>query len=155
MVKCGKKILIFICLIMFCTLLTSCNKEEELRLRIIANSNTVSDQNDKLIVKDAVEKILKENKELSVDILNKELYKYLDSTLYSKIKIELKDETYPAKSYKNEFIPSGIYKSIVITIGDGKGKNFWTMLYPEFFNISFEDDNEVEYHSYIYDTIKK
>lgn len=64
-------------------------------------------------------------------------------------------ETFPAKSYNGEFIPSGTYYTLLITIGKGNGNNFWTLLYPEYFNISFEDNNEIEYRSYIYDKFKK
>ena len=69
---------------------------------------------------------------LELDILSR-----VDSRLKHNIKVEYKIESFPAKSYKGKFIPSGNYPTILITIGEGLGKNFWTMLYPDFFNISF------------------
>lgn len=145
-------IVISLCILFY---LVGCNKEEELRLRIISNSNSPYDQEIKLQVKDACEEILIDYQYLDVDILKKELSKHLDSEIYNSITIELKEELFPAKSYEGKFIPSGYYQAIVITIGNGQGSNFWTMLYPEFFNITFEENNEIEYHSYIYDEIVK
>ena len=153
MEKIGIKLLKICLIFMLLTTTISCNRQDELRLRIIANSDSYVDQQNKEIVKDAIKKIYEKNSYIDVKIIKTELKEYLNDELYSEIFVELKNENFPAKSYKGKIIPSGIYPSIVITIGEGRGKNFWTMLYPEFFNISFEDENEIEYHSYIYDKI--
>ena len=48
-------------------------------------------------------------------------------------------------------IPSGNYETLLIEIGNAKGNNFWTLLYPEYYGFEFEETNEIEYRSYFYD----
>ena len=115
--------------------------------------NGCTTKNDSLRLR--IKKIYEENPHIKYFQILDELKKKIKKPYINTIKVEYKNETYPAKSYNDEFIPSGTYPSIVITIGEGKGKNFWTLLYPDFFKISFDDNNEIEYRSYIYDKIKK
>lgn len=129
------------------------NLDNELRLRIIANSNSDIDQNRKMIVKNTIIEIFNEcyninEKELLINLKNKINEDWVES-----ISVKLTNVYYEAKSYDGRFIPAGYYKTLLIMIGEGKGKNFWTILYPEFFNVTFEDKNEIEYRSYFYDII--
>lgn len=137
-------------------LCSSCTTQNDnLRLRIIANSNSEIDQINKLEVKEIIKSIYEETHEINYLSLEEEIKKHVTKDYKSTIKVEYRNELFPAKSYKGKFIPSGNYPTIVVTIGEGKGQNFWTILYPDFFNISFDEDNEVEYRSYIGDHIKK
>ena len=129
--------------------LTSNNNE--LRIRILANSNSEEDLKEKEIVKNALEKILNESKNYDVDIIKDKLNSRLPENLSSKIKVERVNSYFPAKSYNGKFIPSGNYKTLLITIGEGKGSNFWTMLYPEYYHIEFEENNEIEYRVWLFD----
>ena len=45
-----------------------------------------------------------------------------------------------------------MYESLVITLGEGKGDNFWCILFPPLCMI--EDNEEYEYKSIIKDLIK-
>lgn len=156
MEKIRNKLYILALLIFTLFLLNGCTtKNDSLRLRIIASSNSEIDQQNKIEVKEAIKKICEENPHIKYFQILDELKKKIKKPYINTITVEYKNETYPAKSYNDEFIPSGTYPSIVITIGEGKGKNFWTLLYPDFFKISFDDNNEIEYRSYIYDKIKK
>ena len=147
-----KKTMIFVVTIIYLILLSCCNYESNnIRLRILANSNNEYDQQIKNEIKYFLKNYLK-----NIDILNidlKELEKELNKEFSSEIKVERKFVTYEAKTYNNKLVQAGSYDTILITIGKGEGKNFWTLLYPEYFNISFEEDNEVEYRSYLYDII--
>ena len=62
--------------------------------------------------------------------------------------------SFPAKSVNNSIIPSGLYPTVVITLGNGKGHNWWSVLYPEYFGLTYGDFDEIEYRSYIYDKLK-
>ena len=109
------RIALTICLSFFYVIfLFGCEQKSEMRLRILASSNSEEDQKIKLEVKEIV-------------------------------------YNYEAKAYEEKIIQAGYYDTILITIDEGKGKNFWTLLYPEFFDISFDGENEIEYHSYFYD----
>ena len=67
--------------------------------------------------------------------------------------IEYKNVAFPAKVLNGKLIPSGTYKTLLITIGSGQGNNWWSVLYPEFFGINYEDSDEIEYKSFIYEIL--
>lgn len=140
-------ILLFIC--------SSCNETEYIRLRIIANSNEIEDVEEKTLIKEAIKQLFDKNELnyqiLSVDNVKNKLQDVLPSNLYNKLIITKCISYYPAKSYNNKFIKSGNYETLLIEIDEAKGNNFWTLLYPEYFGIEFEETNEIEYRSYIYD----
>ena len=123
----------------------------DIRLRIIANSNSDNDQIVKNNVKEYLRNYLKDKDINNLDL--KKLESLLNENFQDRIKVERKFVMYEAKSYNNKIVQSGKYDTILITIEEGLGKNFWTLLYPEYFNVSFEDDNEIEYRSYLYDII--
>jgi stage II sporulation protein R len=37
---------------------------------------------------------------------------------------------FPTKMYGNEVYPAGQYEALLITIGEGKGQNWWCVLFP-------------------------
>lgn len=125
---------------------------QELRIRILPNSNSEVDQKEKEIIKEALLEIFKEEtiKISNLDELKQKLNQK-NLNLIHEYKIEFKDVTFPSKTKNGKFIPSGTYKTLLITIGEGKGDNWWSVLYPEFFGVEYEDSEEIEYRSYIYD----
>lgn len=153
MEKNRKKLTIVLLLILLFSLNGCTTKNDSVRLRIVANSNSELDQTNKYKVKEVVKIALNNNMNISCDELLQEIKKEIKEDFVNTITVKYTMETFPSKSYQGEFIPSGTYYTLLITIGEGKGKNFWTLLYPDYFNISFEDDNEIEYRSYIYDMI--
>lgn len=102
-------------------------------------------------MKEAVKDIFLKEPQIEYHQILTEIKKRIKEPFVESIHVAFCDETFPAKSYDGQFVPSGSYPTVLIVIGEGKGKNFWTLLYPEFFQISFEDDNEIEYRSYFYD----
>lgn len=153
MVKKGFLIIVIISVVIGCVIFFT-SSSDELRIRILANSNSAEDLNEKAVVKETLEKILNELKTYDEKIIEERLKLSLPKELANKIKVNRVYSYYPAKSYNNKFIPSGSYDTILITIGDGKGSNFWTLLYPEYYHIEFEENNEIEYRSYFYDLFK-
>ena len=128
---------------------------QEERIRIIANSNTSIDQEEKEKLRDALLEIF--YYENTIDIKNN-IYE-ISKLLKEKVKlshdfnIEYKKVSFPAKVLNNRFIPSGTYKTLLITIGEGKGDNWWSVLYPEFFGINYDDSDEIKYKSFIYELL--
>ena len=155
MVKKGIFVASILCVLVGLVFVILNNNENEMRIRILSNSNSEIDQLEKQIVKEELEIIFKENNNLNYLELEKLLIEKTKGKLTKDIKVTVEKSYYPAKSYNNEFIPSGVYNTLLITIGEGKGSNFWTLLYPEYFNISFEEKNEIEYRFYIIDLIEK
>jgi len=48
------------------------------------------------------------------------------------VKVEIKRKEFPLRSYQNRVYPPGKYLSLNVFIGEGKGKNWWCMIYPSF-----------------------
>ena len=46
------------------------------------------------------------------------------------VKIELGYENFPEKSYGNITLPQGKYEAFRIIIGNGKGHNWWCVMFP-------------------------
>ncbi|HHU56139.1 MAG TPA: hypothetical protein GXZ48_05580 [Acholeplasmataceae bacterium] len=150
-----KKYIILIIIIIAIVLLLYKPENEELRIRIIANSNSSIDQQMKDDVANKLKKTLKETRNLSII---KEDVEYVISKydVNYEVNVEIKDQKFPPKYLGDEVIPGGVYKTLVIEIGKAQGKNYWSILYPEYFNCSFEDVNsgDVEFRWWIIDILK-
>ena len=64
---------------------------------------------------------------------------------------------FPEKKYKGVVYEEGEYESLVIKLGDGKGDNFWCVLFPPLCLLEGEetDTENVEYTSFIKELIEK
>ncbi len=150
-----KKVYLLLCIISLlvlggCTYIDS----QELRIRILPNSNSDADQKEKEMLKLALFDIFKNEKVEINDIeLLERLLREKNLKLTYEYKVELKNVTFPSKTKNGNFIPSGTYKTLLITIGEGRGDNWWSVLYPDFFGVEFESEEEIEYRSYIYDLL--
>lgn len=129
--------------------------KDAVRFRIIANSNSLEDQtlkND--IKKDLMNNIIpninsKQDITESIPYINEEIKKF--NVNYN---INYGYNYFPEKTYKGIRYPSGNYKSLVITIDEGMGDNFWCVLYPPLCLI--EEDNSssnIEYKSIVQEII--
>ena len=145
-------IIIFVLFIMF----TDTNDSTELRFRVIANSDSISDQNLKMKVVRQLQKEKISQNNLNI-IKQKTEYIILSNNYNYKVDVCIRNEQFETKYYNNKIIEGGTYKTIVVTIGKGEGKNYWTILYPEYFNISFEDVNtgNVTYDIWLFKKIKE
>lgn len=151
-----KKVNLVLFLIVF-LVLTGCNyvESKEIRIRILANSNEEMDIKEKYILRDALLKVFNEEKiEVTEDNI-KLIKKHLENKcqISNDYQIEFKETMFPSKALKGKIIPSGKYMTLLITIGEGKGDNWWSVLYPEYYGLNYEDASEVEYRSYIYDLL--
>ena len=118
--------------------------ENTVRLHVLAASDDAHDQEVKLLVRDAVlremEMILADAK--TYDDANAILCENLDrirlvcnATLVSlgedaRVTVLFSKENYPTRHYESMSLPAGVYQSLQIRIGEGKGQNFWCVLYP-------------------------
>ena len=151
----------------------SLNKQEQvkipkqsIRFRVIANSNTEEDQNlKKQIVNNLSEELKNTNNLNNIEdtrsYIKKELPLFtetVDKTLkensFSKqFHINYGKNFFPEKSYKGVLYEAGEYESLVITIGEGSGENFWCVLFPPLCFV--EEKKYVEYKSIIKEIIEK
>ncbi len=145
--------------------------KEAIRIRVIANSNEEHDQNIKDEVKDIVEDemyyLLKDTLDINKarNLINNDL-----TNLNTKVDNFLKSKDYklgydinfgynyfPEKEYKGIKYEEGMYESVVVTLGSGKGDNWWCVMFPPFCLIEAHDNGttDIEYRWLIKDLINK
>ena len=161
-----KLIILMICFILGIMIY---NKNQEIiipnnaiRIRIIANSNNISDLYNKMKLKEEIKNdiydLVSNVDNISEARLNiKNNIDNIDKIVSNKIsnyKIDYGMNYFPKKSYKGVVYQEGEYESLVITLGEGLGDNWWCVLYPP---LCLIDENEmtsdVEYRSLIYDLL--
>ena len=146
--------------------------KESIRIRIIPNSNNPKDQNLKKQVKLNLEEELyndlKDSKsiESSRIIITKNLSNY-DKNIKNvlnqeqsdlKYKIDYGYHYFPEKTYKGVKYKEGNYESLLITLGNGQGDNWWCVLFPPICKIEEETNsktNKIEYKLFIKELIEK
>lgn len=118
--------------------------EKVLRFHVIADSDSQEDQELKLKVRDAVgtyvqSKINKsDDLDATVDIINKEMEHIIciaENTIREQgsekmVHACVTNTVFPEKTYGDFIFPAGQYRALEITIGSGKGRNWWCVLYP-------------------------
>lgn len=170
-----KKILIILSIIIVILSLNKTEKitipKESIRFRVIANSNSEHDQNTKNeLVKNLyqeIETINNYSKDIktSREIINNNIHnfeKVVKNTIQNEIykdnyDINYGENYFPEKEYKGVSYEEGKYESLVITLGDGLGDNFWCVLFPPLCLLEAEenDTNKIEYTSFIKEIIDK
>lgn len=120
--------------------------KDAIRFRIIANSNSLNDQNLKRTIKNDLINNVFPNIKTKEDIKNN--LSYIDKRLKEynvKYDINYGMNYFPEKEYKGIKYPKGNYESLVITLNDGMGDNFWCVMYPPLCLIDDNNTNNVEY----------
>ncbi len=130
--------------------------EKLIRLHVVAASDSEADQELKLKVWDAVLKAAdgllagaKDAKEAE-EMLSRGMpvIKMAADTIVKDngydypVSAALGRESFPTREYDTFSLPAGDYTSLRVTIGEGKGKNWWCVCYPplcESAAVSFED----------------
>ena len=118
--------------------------KDTIRLHILANSDSKEDQALKISVRDGLlleygerlrsagsfegaaqlaEGLLSEIESFAEELINAEGYEYNVTAILS-------EEWYETRDYDGFSLPCGIYTSLRILIGEGKGKNWWCVMYP-------------------------
>ena len=119
-------------------------RQNVLRLHIIANSDSDADQSLKLKIRDEIlketgdlflncndlenaEKTVKENLNSFSDIANRVIEENgFDYTATA----SLGKSDFSTRYYDDFTLPAGEYNSLIITLGEGEGKNWWCVVYP-------------------------
>lgn len=65
------------------------------------------------------------------------------------------DNYFPDKTYRGINYPAGYYNSLVITLGQGLGENFWCVMYPPLCLIEDNKTDNIEYKSYVKEVLLK
>lgn len=157
-----KKTVIILSIIILVLVINKSNNRipnESIRFRVIASNNEINSQEiKKKVVENLKSNLINTNN--STNIVETRKYIQENLPLYTKIVDKtLKDNNYkedfhinygknyfPEKTYNNEIYPEGEYESLVVTLGEGNGDNFWCVLFPP---LCFEEKEDYHYKSFI------
>lgn len=118
--------------------------DEVLRIHILADSDSEEDQSIKLKVRDEILNFTSglyshvSSKEEAIEITENhidEVIKVAEDVLKEngsdkEVKAQICEMDFNTRHYDNITMPSGNYTALRITIGSGKGKNWWCVMYP-------------------------
>lgn len=119
-------------------------RQNVLRLHIIANSDSAADQSLKLKIRDEIlketgdlfincndlenaQKTVKENLNSFSDIANRVIE---ENSFDYTATASLGKSDFSTRYYDDFTLPAGEYNSLIITLGEGGGKNWWCVVYP-------------------------
>ncbi len=119
-------------------------RENVLRLHVIANSDSGADQSVKLKVRDAVLEngsgifdgsVTVDNAIEKLSPRTGELERTADRVLAEngaayKARVEIGDEYFSTRTYEDVTLPAGRYTAVRVILGEGKGKNWWCVMFP-------------------------
>ena len=165
-----KKLIVILFLI---TLVVCVSKNESevlipsdaIRFRIIASSNNIEDQQIKYEIKNEIEPVLasilsnSQTHDDTKELINENMYKLeeiIDKHNVS-YNINYGNNYFPEKTYKGIHYAEGNYESLVITLGEGIGDNWWCVLFPPLCLLEASEANydEITYTTYIKEIIDK
>ena len=120
-------------------------REGLLRLHVVGASDSQEDQNVKLLVRDAVLDSLEEglqdltDADAAVDYVARMLPKVKaaadrclqEAGFSDTAQVSLTEEAFPTRDYDNFSLPAGVYKALRVVIGEGEGKNWWCVVFPQ------------------------
>ena len=138
--------ILFLLLIVF--FLLGINKNQEIRIRIISNSDSLTD----VAYKNEVVKYFKEEmlpKLKLEEVYLKDNVSYIEEKLnecFCDIKVEFIWYTFTNKEYNGNAIENGRYKTLLITIGKGLGSNWWGSVFDE--SLKYESTEVISYKWY-------
>ena len=95
--------------------------EKIIRLHVVANSDSDADQAVKLCVRDAV---LREAQNVLSDASDAK------QAIGDTACVSFRRELFPTRDYDTFSLPSGVYQSLRVTIGEGAGHNWWCVIFP-------------------------
>ena len=167
-----KKLLSVIILIFVVCSFGGCglNSNDVIRIHIRANSNSESDQNIKMCVKESVvayitpliadcedsgevRVVLEDNLDKITDIANDILmcagFDYLCNA-------KICEEYFPTRSYGDATFSADYYDALIIELGSAKGDNWWCVAYPPLCFVGEGNDSDnIKYKSKLLELINK
>lgn len=146
MLELSAVIALFVCIISCVSFENDCEdiRENVLRLHVIADSDSEEAQSVKLKVRDA---LLSEGRELfegnsdieeaetsiseNLELMKAAAERTLRENGYTySAEIELTECYFPTRQYGGVTLPAGNYNALRVILGEGKGRNWWCVMFP-------------------------
>jgi len=139
--------------------------EEAIRIRVIANSDSLEDQHIKEEVRKNLEEFFAEKLKDATGVSEAiaiivssipEAEEIIINTLGNDdFQLNYGMNYFPNKEYKGIKYKAGYYQSLAVSIGNGVGANWWCILFPPLCFLDRTEVEEVEYRSLVADIVKK
>lgn len=115
------------------------------RLHVVADANDAQSQARKLLVRDAVLRVLDADMRRVDDVWEAEacVAAHLDEICVAaqealaqdgcadcSVTAQVQIETFPSIVYNGQIVPAGNYTALRVVIGRGQGRNWWCVLFP-------------------------
>lgn len=119
-------------------------RNDVIRFHVLANSDDLHDQNVKMYVRSLILDYLRDceqnwaSQSEAKEYLQKhidEIEELIDSKLKLHgidqcVKVTLTKERFGIRTYETFTLPSGVYDSLRVELGEAKGKNWWCVIFP-------------------------
>ena len=120
-------------------------RENFLRLHVVGASDSKEDQDVKLLVRDAVLASLEDGLDdltdpaAAYDYVARMLPKVKEAAdrclqeagFSDTVAVSLTEEAFPTRDYDTFSLPAGVYQALRVVIGEGEGKNWWCVVFPQ------------------------
>ena len=120
-------------------------RQDIVRLHVVANSDAPEDQAVKIQVRDAVldtlqegmadltdpEKALAYAQEMIPKLTRRCNEVLLQAGFDETVRITVGPGEFPLRLYDTFRLPSGVYQALKVVIGEGQGRNWWCVVFPE------------------------
>ena len=120
-------------------------RQELIRLHVVADSDALQAQQLKLQVRDAIILSMRQGLCNVTDVQQAKAYlqsslprlQQIANAVLAKAgsdltaAVTLEEEAFPVREYETFRLPAGVYESLRIVIGEGKGQNWWCVVFPE------------------------
>lgn len=138
--------------------------ESAVRFRVISSSNKINDINEKNYISNHLTKYITNltsnstSSDETLDILNTNydnIIQYLNEINPNlSYNLSIGRNYFPSKKYKGINYKAGYYNSIVLTLGNGVGVNWWCVIYPPLCLID-ENKSNYEYTTIVSELLEK
>ena len=131
------------------------SRESMLRLHVVAESNSETDQAEKLLVRDAVLELLEaelqsvssqQEAKCVIESRMEDIIRVAERTCDLPVTATLCREDFPSIAYNGQIVPRGEYLALRIVIGQGQGRNWWCVLFPPlcYADVQYDETMEVD-----------
>ena len=138
---------------------------DTIRFRIIASSNDRVDQTTKLLIKKELENNFfplleaSTSKEETINIIenNQQVIKSTIEKYNVPYSINYGKNYFPEKKFNDYIYEEGEYESLVISLGEAAGNNWWCIMYPPLCLLenNTSSKEKIEYKSYLWEIISQ
>jgi len=144
------------------------SRDNLIRLHVLGEDNSPKAQRDKIIARNAIIEeinslfqdvdhhlealhLLEENQ----DHLERKVYNSLDGQYDVSSRVGIIQ--FPETNYGNKVLAKGEYYAFQLILGEGKGENWWCVLFPPFcfLELAMEEQENVEFRSFFWDLLAK